>query len=52
VQKNDEVTYHGMMEHFTKQARKKLKIICNTLKIMTARDSNVKKYYAVKQNLA
>lgn len=40
-----------MMEYFAKQARKKLKIICNNLKIMTAIDSNVKKYHTVKQNL-
>jgi len=37
-----EVTYHGMMEHFAKQSRKKLNIICNNLKITTAIDSNVK----------
>jgi hypothetical protein len=47
-----EETNHGMMEHFAKQARKKLKIICNNLKIMTAIDSNVKKFHTVKQNLA
>jgi len=48
----EEVTYHGMMELFAKEARKKLKIICNNLKIMTAIDSNVKKYHTIKQNLA
>jgi hypothetical protein len=37
-----EVIYYGMMEHFAKQARKKLKIICKNLKIMTAIDTNVK----------
>jgi 16S rRNA C1402 (ribose-2'-O) methylase RsmI len=37
-----EVTYHGMMEHFARQARKKLKIICNNLEIMIAIESNVK----------
>jgi hypothetical protein len=47
-----EVTYNGMMEHFAKQARKKLKIICNNLKIMTSIDSNVKKIYIFKQHLA
>jgi hypothetical protein len=31
-----ELTYHGMMEYFAKQAGKKLKINCNNLKIITA----------------
>jgi hypothetical protein len=35
-----------MLEHFAKQTKKKLKIICNNLKIMTSIDSNVKKIYS------
>jgi len=41
-----EETYHGMIEHFAKQAREKLKNICNNLKIITAIDSNVKKFHS------
>jgi hypothetical protein len=35
------VTYHGITEHFAKQARKNEKIILKNLKITTAIDGNV-----------
>jgi hypothetical protein len=47
-----QVTYHEMTEHFAKQPRKKLKVVCENLKIITAIDSKVKSIIRSKEKLA